>query len=348
MLLPFSSRAMRQTCSRVLFLSALASGIAVSPVAEAQDDPRKAQSTPVFEEGLKLADRGKHAEALEKFRQSYALYPSPNTLFNIARTEQLLGKKVDALRDYREALKNPILNPQMVERGKRFIADLEKTTSRVDVTGPTGAKVTVNGVDYMLPLSGPIDVEPGPVVARSEQDGKSVARSGQAQAGTVLTLDVTPKAAEAPITESKTADAKASTSVFTEPPAAGEDRGFWTTRHTLGVISAGLAVAGAAVGTGFLVAREGHVSDAQDVVRTNPNACAQPSSPACASYDDAKSSANSAGTGALISYIAAGAFGVGAVVLLWPSGSSSSTTTGQAGRVRVTPMGTGLSLSGSF
>lgn len=130
-----------------LVLSTMSVTETVATSAMAQEDPRKAQSTPIFEEGLKLADRGKNAEALAKFRESYAVYPSPNTLFNIGRTEHLLGKTVEALRDYREAVKNPILNPQMVERGKKYIAELEKVVGRVEVTGPGGQQVSVNGGD---------------------------------------------------------------------------------------------------------------------------------------------------------------------------------------------------------
>lgn len=309
----------------------------ISGSAVGQEDPRKGQSTPIFEEGLKLADRGKNAEALAKFRESYAVYPSPNTLFNIGRTEHLLGKPVEALRDYREAVKNPILNPQMVERGKKYIAELEKVVGRVEVTGPGGQFVVVNGVEYILPLKAPLDVEAGRVVVK----GEGIERTADVGAGELVKVDVSPETSEsAPASSSK---AQGTPAPLVEPPREREE-GFWTTRHTLGVVSAGLAVAGAALGTGLLLAREGHVSDAEDAVRANPGLCTVPSSAACTSYEDSKSSANAAGTGALISYIAAGAFGVGAVVLLWPSGESKSTT----GQVRVTPFGTGLSFSGSF
>ena len=52
---------------------------------------------------MKLGEKGQSAESLEKFKKAYALYPSPNTLCNVARQEQLLGRKLQALRDYREA-----------------------------------------------------------------------------------------------------------------------------------------------------------------------------------------------------------------------------------------------------
>ena len=64
----------------------------VAAPASAQDDPRKAQAEALFQEGLKLHDKDREADALEKFQKAYAIYPSPNTLVSVAREEQLVGR----------------------------------------------------------------------------------------------------------------------------------------------------------------------------------------------------------------------------------------------------------------
>ena len=68
----------------------LSMSLTVAGSAAAQEDPRKVQAAPFFEEGRKLAEKGQNAESLEKFKRAYAIYPGPNTLFNVARQETKL------------------------------------------------------------------------------------------------------------------------------------------------------------------------------------------------------------------------------------------------------------------
>ena len=104
--------------------------------ARAQEDPRKPQAETIFAEGIKLHDAGRNAEALEKYRRAYDVYPSANILFGIARLEQLLGRSLDSLRHYREALESPLLHPKNRELGKEYVAELEKQLGRFDVKAP--------------------------------------------------------------------------------------------------------------------------------------------------------------------------------------------------------------------
>lgn len=281
---------------------------------KAQEDPRKGQSTPIFEEGLKLADRGKNAEALAKFRESYGVYPSPNTLFNIGRTEHLLGRNVEALRDYREAVKNPILNPQMVERGKKYIAELEKVVGRVEVTGPGGQQVSVNGATYTLPLSGPVDVEAGHVVVKGE-GGEKTADVG---AGEFVKVDVSPETSEAPASASS--ETQGASSPLVEPPREKEEESFWGWRSVTGLSL--LGVGAVAVGAGFLFsADESSEQDRLDGLNRSiggsSSACAGVASDACSQLADAKQSRDAAGDRATAAFVGGGvAMGLGAAFVV--------------------------------
>ena len=105
-------------------------------VARAQDDPRKAQAEAVFAEGLKEHDAQHEEAALGKFEEAYKIYPSPNVLFNIGREEHLLGRWLEAIRNYRAALANELLNPNNVALAKTYIRELQTKLGRVEVTAP--------------------------------------------------------------------------------------------------------------------------------------------------------------------------------------------------------------------
>ncbi|HTY63280.1 MAG TPA: tetratricopeptide repeat protein [Acidobacteriota bacterium] len=64
-----------------------------------------AQVQALFDEGGKLADAGKHAEAIEKFQQALALDPQQaNILGNMAESYRKLGKLDEALDSYKKAI----------------------------------------------------------------------------------------------------------------------------------------------------------------------------------------------------------------------------------------------------
>lgn len=324
-------RVSRMSCGLVACV--LAIGVTASTDSLAQEDARKVQSTPIFEEGLKLADRGKNEEALVKFRQSYDLYPSPNTLFNIARTEHLLGKRAEAYRDYSLAIKNPILNPQMAARGKKFVAELDKVVGHVEVAGPAGTKVFVNDVEYTLPLAAPIAVEAGPVIAKAQIDGVSVEKGAQVAPGTTSKLDLSPP--EPTLATTEPAPAPKPASALIEPPAEPrEEASFWGWRSITGLSLVG--VGAVALGAGFVFSAD--ESSAQDRVDTlgrslGPSnaGCAGNASAACAQLKQARDDRNAASDRASIAFIGGGvAAGVGAAfivsALIAPHKRSSSSS----------------------
>jgi hypothetical protein len=321
------------------FFTAAVFATLVAP-ARAQDNPRKAQAEPAFQEAVKLHEQKRPLEALEKFQKAYAIYPSPNTLVNIAREEQVLGRNLEALRHYREALKMPLLNPQSASVAKQYVSELEPMLGRVELRGPKGLAVTIEGHGYALPVTEPLDVEPGTVVAEGKLGDTRYQGRTVAVAGRSVALEMT----ALPPGSAATDHSSSGSAVFTPPPPVDGERSFWTTRRTIGVTLGALAVVGAGAGVGFLVAREGHVSDEKDIASTSPLVCADVQSPACGDFKDAGAAKDATETGAVVSFVAAGALGIGAAaLLLWPDRSSST-----AARARVLPTGRGLSVVGTF
>lgn len=318
------------TLHRSPIAALLVVGISLPCSARADEDPRKAQAEPVFAEGLKLHDAGREADALAKFEKAYAIYPSPNALFQIARSEHVLGRNVDAVRHYREASRSPLLHPKNVELARGFVAELEAKLARVTLSGPAGANCTLAGVALTLPEPEPLDVEPGDVSVRCAVRGASYEGHGLAQKGQVARIEVT--ASQSP---------SASTAI--EPPPAIGDRGFWTTRRTVtGVVGGTLVAVSAAVGGVFLGSREGHVGDGKDVLARTPQPCAEASSGPCRAYDEARDGASRAELGAALSFGAAAALGAAtAVLVLWPESRKEA-------RVRVLPTGRELLVIGTF
>lgn len=315
---------------------------ATSLVADAHaEDPRKAQADALFEEGVKLHYQDREAEALEKFKKAYALYALPNTLMGQARAEQLLGRPLEAIRHYREALKSPLLHPKNVELATGYIAELEKRLGRVSVTGPSGTKFSIYGETFRLPLEAPLDVDPGRLVLHGDHDGKVLEGSVEANAGKLVVLDLKPKEGlVAPPPE-----------VFTPPPREPEVS-WWSAGKTAGVVlgAASLAAIGGFVGFRLAASAKGKEVDDASKDPAAANGCVGASAPACDRVNDGAASERdltNVSTGFLISGLGLAAVAAGAF-FLWPSAPSKSAS----GRVTVLPQigeraGT-IMLRGSF
>jgi len=290
------------------------------------EDPRKAEASAIFDEGNELADAGQMEAALEKFEKAYAVYPAPNALLNVARQEQLLGRRLKALRHYREALRSPLLAPKGAEIAKKFILELEVGYGRVDVKGPSGTVVKLGEEEVTLPLPEPLDVEPGKVTVSGRIAGQRHEETVTVAAGQVATVRLRgPLGAPGTVTEEK--------------------KDFWTPEHITGVALGGAAVVAAGIGIGFLAAHNSHASDANGFASSVNYVCTPNTTNTCGSYQSSKDSANSAKTGEIISFVAAGALAVGAAVLLVPWQFKKE---GSHVSARVIPTGQGILIDGAF
>lgn len=299
---------------RPLLALVAASLFFTSMPASAQDDPRKAQAAPSFEEGRKLAEQGRNAEALDKFRKAHEIYPSPNTLFNIARMEQVLRQRLAALRDFREALRNPVLLPQLAPMARDAIAELEQSLARLKIVGPPGTRVTIDDREYTLPVEAPIDVNPGMTEVKGRHGSDVLSAIVEAHAGTITPVELQgPKAS--------------SSDGVTLPPI---ERGTEPSSARF-IVSGALGLVGlVGVGVGFvqLARAEGQIDDAVAYRQSvSGGACAVRSSETCAEYGrmlDDVGSTRGVATGA---FIAGGVFVAGAILtfVLWPKSVNEKT-----------------------
>ncbi|MGH7285288.1 MAG: hypothetical protein ACRELY_27510 [Polyangiaceae bacterium] len=266
----------------------------------AQDDPRKAQAEAVFGEGLKEHDAQHEDLALAKFEEAYKIYPSPNVLFNIGREQHLLGRSLEAIRNYRAALANQLLNPSNADLAKTYIRELQTKLGRVEVTAPRDAQVLVDGTAQTG--ASPYDVEPGnhkiTVVAKN---GKKAEKSCLLEAGDAIGMDVTGELGGdlAPQIENPPPPDREHAVIF--PPPTGA------------IILGGLGVVGLGLGVGFGLDATSKHSSAANAEASHP--CAQnPSSQACSDLQDTNKSIPTASTISIVSYIAGGALLAGGVV----------------------------------
>lgn len=325
--------------------------LALPTAAQAQEDPRIAKADVPYQEGLKLHDKDREAEALEKFKQAYAIYPSPNILFSMARAEQILGKNIDALDHYRKAMKDPLLGKRNIEFGKKYIPELEAKIGRVTITGPAGARVVVRGQEMKLPLAGPIEVDPGPLTVMASLDGKAYEGTADAVAGKETTLELKASGGAAPPLPTTTTNGDVHD--VSPPPAAVEGRSFWGVRSYVGLSL--VAVGAIGVGAGFVFS--GQQSDEQtrldDVGKqVPPGGCATSTPPAqCAELKDAQDQRDAAKNRATIAFVAGGVLATAGLGLIVSAAVAPHKTT-STNRLRLIPITgrheAGLLLQSSF
>ena len=126
----------------------LASTVPVPALAQGGDKAQgddKARAAAHFEQGVKLYQQGKFADAIKAYSAAHQLAPHPDALFNIARCHENLGKFSLALQHYQQALALST-DPKSRADLQRRIQQLRTRPVKVFVTSqPSGAQVTVDG-----------------------------------------------------------------------------------------------------------------------------------------------------------------------------------------------------------
>ena len=333
------SRASGGTCMR-LCAAALTMLMLVTLVpctARAEpEDRRKVQAAPFFEEGMRLGKKGQAAESLEQFERAYGIYPSPNTLYNIARQEQLLGRKLQALRHYRAALRNPLIHPGVAEPARASVVELERAFGRVQIVGPDGTRAEVGGAEYTLPLAEPIDVEPGTVSVLANLGGELVRASGVAVAGHVVTLTLASSIPTAPATEPPRA--------LRSPPAPDAHPHYLDTPRLVGFATIAAGLAGLGVGVAFAASSRDARDQANPIVdRIGRSGCTGSApDPSCPELRQLRDTQLSDANRAIGFYIAGGVLAAGgAALVLWPRSAVIASPSIHAN-------GGGVSLRGRF
>jgi hypothetical protein len=220
--------------------------------AAAQSGEPAARARSLQAQGLRLLEQQKSAEALAKFEAAYDLVPSPKILYNMGRAQEGLGRDLEAFTSFERFLEGATDVPPAARADAERRRDaLRARLAAVEVTGPAGATVVVDGRAVgELPLGAPVLVAPGAHAVLIQRAGTILheQRVTAASGGTVVVkLAVVESPPPRPAADAP-APAPRPEVVVAAPPPEGAPRSWqrpaaWT--------SAGLAVAALGVGTAF-------------------------------------------------------------------------------------------------
>jgi hypothetical protein len=310
-----------------------------APAARA-DDAAVAEARARFDEGVALAEAGKHDEARLKFEQAAAVLKAPPVLFNLARSEQLTGHDYEAVTHYEQFLRasesSTSVTDEQRAQAKQYIQELTPRIGRIDVVAPPGSRISIDGKPLDEAPKEPVPVPPGRhvVEAAHESKLKSVTVECAAGAVTPATIAFDPDTVE-------------------PPPIAPtpNDSTKWIVGGALG--AAGLA--GVGIGVGFAVASQNAKSDSEALRRQG--LCGDPSVPDCVRFDSLRDDAQSDATAAKIGYVAGAVLLVSAVaaIVIWPKPEPRGAASPARATARVEPLVSferggpiGAALGGSF
>lgn len=288
--------------------------------AHAQDEVLRREAQLRFQEGTTLLVAGKFEDARAKFLQAYSTGKTAHVTFNLARTEQLTGRHLDAAKHFREYLADPNkrISAEDRERARGLLQQVEPHIGRIAVHAPDGAHLTVDGqrIDD-APLSEPLDVAPGMHVVAAEWGARKQSLEVNAAAGHLADATF---ALEPPVSMPPPAVASTSATVpiFDEPPPAVPERTKSTLRYVV-PIGLGVAALGAAAGAyAFDRAGRSAADEAHSYVGTG--ACA-PGNAACSRVNALVNESRRDATWSNVFLASAGVLGTGAIVtwLVWPS-----------------------------
>ena len=181
----------------------------------------KEEAKQLFDAGLKLTHLDDFAGASANFERSVALYPTQNSIFNLANCYKALQRYGDALAVI-ERLKRDFagkLKPEIKEAVERQQQDIQSLVARLTLrTVPVDATIKIDGKDFgQGPTLGPLLLGPGEHEIEATRPGhRSERRSVKLVSGVertekfVLKVDAQPEPAQpaCPYGQEITADTK--------------------------------------------------------------------------------------------------------------------------------------------
>lgn len=158
-------------------------------------DPKQADA--LFLEGRALMKKGDFAHACPKLVKSHELDPAPGTLVNLGDCFEGLGKLVEALRAYRDALAMLPIKDDRLPLVKGQIGALERRLARLTIRvaphSPAGATVVLDGKEVTRDrLDTAMPVNPGKhvivfrVSGTSSSESEFVLQEGETRVLTVV------------------------------------------------------------------------------------------------------------------------------------------------------------------
>jgi hypothetical protein len=308
---------------------ALASALLASLPSSAQTEPARVEALKRYNEGIALHDSGSEQEAYLKFAQAYAVLKTPPILFNLARTEQLTLRLVDASAHFREYIGLPeqALTPKQTrDKARAFLVELRAQLGHLALTAPVGAAITIDGKEQSqrAPVVGEIDLMPALHVIVARLDDKSATATISVAAGVTTRANLefeqpaaapVPQPASPPIPQSTIVEATAPRN----PAVVAHSDAM---RDVVRWGSAGVAVIGVGVGIGFMLAANSKDDELNAYQVAHPHACTNGPNATCTAASSLQDDRDQNRTASTIGFIAGG-IGVAAAAaswLLWPGG----------------------------
>jgi hypothetical protein len=147
----------------VLAPALLAAGILWCALAIAQPSD-EARRTTLYREGLSLADQGRWADALERFRAVVAIRSAPSAEFTLGQALEHVGKIAEAEQAYDKALAEARASnaTDVIETARKARAGIDKRVPRIILRMEgeiAGVEATIDG--RRVGIDDPVRVEPG-------------------------------------------------------------------------------------------------------------------------------------------------------------------------------------------
>ncbi len=307
----------------------------------------KVAAQALFEDGRRLMQGGKYADACPKFVESQRLDPSASTLLNLASCWEKAGRAATAWATYREAesAADAIGRKDYVDAAERHARALAPTLAHLTlaVAQPVdGMQVRRDGVPVGAAewgLAVPVDqgshaVEASAPGYKAWSATVDVPRDGAQATATVPPLEALPVAAPASTPSVPVPSPAQSEAATSEVPSKGG------AQRTIGLVVGGAGIVGLAVSGVFTIIATGKNQDSKagcpgDVCSTQ------------AAFDD-RNSARSAGDVATVALFAgAGAVIVGGL-LWWTAPKATAVGRNPSPRVVFAPVPGGAVLAGAW
>ena len=311
-----------KVASRARALLALAV-LATARVGSAQDVSVVADAH--FATGVKAYDRKDFETALQEFKQSYKLSPSPSVLRNIGQCELRTRRPLEALVAFRAYASDPSVPKHKRQLAAASVAEAYQQTGHLSVVRESDARVRIDGVDAEL-VEGAYDVTAGSHEVQVTTRDRAGSKRVDALAGRITLVEVSltklaPPAPEvvAPVAvPPSTTTASPSLTADASPATGGSSTAKWVTVVSVGTVG----VAGLVLGGVFAAKASAAQSDAE----TSFKGASCPSDPRCSAGAVRLSTYGTDHNAEVVSFIVGGALVATSVVLAfaWPKHSMAA------------------------
>jgi hypothetical protein len=255
------------TIAIATLLATLASVTTFAPPARADEEPSPADiaaARSLGQEGVKLADAGNCAEAIDRLTRAEKIFHAPTTLGRLGECQVQIGKLIEGTENLNRVVREPLAStapPAFVaaqERAGRVLAEAKPKIAklRIAVNGPPNVPVTVTVDGEHVPranLEANRPMDPGEHVVEATSPGYTKASAkvhlaeGAAESVTLSLEAAPPPVGVAPVPVPVTPDT---------PSDGGGHR-----RRVPAFVALGVGAAGVGIGAVFGIMALGKKSD---------------------------------------------------------------------------------------